>query len=200
MLPSDLEAAISRIENPPPVLTKHDFVRRYSLGEFGNRSPTWDTIHEAIRDDLFYSGLIHIRNRVAGAETWYNVDPTMAMEKYQECLSKGWKPDQLYFSLMAPTEKTICQGEVFQSADRGLALYYTTVAKPMREALKENAIQVYGIRAVETLKYYVDPSSYDWLQVLLERYPSHVVEFSTYSVELGTVPGMRTIFWEVRMY
>lgn len=196
MPPSELEAAISRIENPPPVLTKFDFVHRFSQGEFGNRGPMWDTVQDFLKLDRPPKGLLHLRNRVAGGPTWYNLTYQQLITRCQELRDVS----SYYVALMAPTEQTVCQGEVFQSDDRGPALYYSTIAKPMRDALKENAKHVYGIRAIETLKFYVDPPSYDWLQVLLERYPSHVVEFSTYSVEFGTVPGMRTVVWEVRAY
>ena len=196
MLPSDLEAAISRIENPPPVLTKFDFVRRFALNEFGNRGPMWDTVQDFLKLGAPPKGLLHLRNRVAGGPTWYNLTYQQLVTKCQELRDVS----SYYVALMAPTEQTVCQGEVFQSDDRGLALYYSTVKKPMRDALKENATQVYGIRAIETLRYYLDASSYDWLQVLLARYPSHVIEFSTYSVEFGTIPGMMTVFWEVRDY
>jgi hypothetical protein len=100
---------------------------------------------------------------------------------------------------MAPTDKTLFQGEV-QRGLWGLDLFYTTVAKPMREALAVRSEQVNGIIASKLLEKYLCPCSHEWLLYLLESYPDHVIEFSTYSVEWGTVPGYNTVFWEIRKY
>lgn len=180
-----------------PVLSKKDFVRRYAAGEFGNASPTWNEIREFTASR--YNGLVHLRNRVAGGPTWYDISSDEAETAWYKLLEKGVKPQDLYISAMAPTAKTLFQGEVQQGINH-LDLYYTTVAKPMREALKSESEQVSGIVATSLLRRYLCPNSYDWLQILLDRYPGHVVELSTYSVEWGTLPGFNTVFWEVRMY
>lgn len=190
------------IRQPPPVLTKKDFVTRYSAGEFGNASPTWNTCLEWLNAHPNYVGLttdlFHIRNRIAGGKTWYNV-PWVAIVPTWITATEEVGAGNLYISAMAPTERTILQGEV-QQGTNGLELFYSTVAKPMREALREQAEQVYGITAVALLRRYLCPNSYEWLQVLLDRYPFHVVEFSTYSCNWGTLPGYNTVFWEVRRY
>ena len=97
----------------PPVLTKKDFVRRYALGEFGNHSPTWDTLREWLCDKPWerFGDLYHIRNRIAGGKTWYNV-PAMQMGVYWYAASKEVGVNNLYISAMAPTDKTVFQGEV----------------------------------------------------------------------------------------
>src|SRR4029079_14257562 len=65
-----------------PVLTKGDFVQRYKQGEFGNASPTWNTFDEYLAAN--YSGQLHIRNRVAGGPSWYNVPS----DRVRHCLRK----------------------------------------------------------------------------------------------------------------
>lgn len=179
------------------ITTKRKFVELYSKGVFGNHSPTWDTIDQF--EDSGYKGLIHIRNRIAGGATWYNVEADNVYIEYRKALKQGLYPQQLYFSAMAPTEKTLFQGEV-QRSNRHLDLFYTTVAKPMRDALKERSRQVYGVEADLLLQYYMNQRSYEWLQHLLDTYVDHVVEFSVYGVCWGTVPGFNTIYWEVRKY
>lgn len=183
-----------------PVRTKLDFVRRYKLGEFGNCSPTWDTIDEFMKSD--YRGLVHIRNRVAGGATWYDI-PSEAVDAvfYNICWThpRRGKPEEFYFSGMAPTPLTLLQGEV-QRTHRQLELFYSTVKKPMRDALSEKAVQVYGILAVELLHQSLNTASYEWMEYLLDKYPDHVVEFSAYDVCWGTVPGHNTCFWEIRQY
>ena len=79
-------------------------------------------------------------------------------------------------------------------------LFYSRVAKPMREALKEKSFNVTGLEAEILLRYYLCSRSLEWLKILLERYPEHVVEFSSYGVNWGTLRGYNTVFWEVRLY
>lgn len=191
-----------------PVLTKRDFVRRFNSGEFGNRTVTWNHIDSALLSmsfgDIRETDLIHIRNRIAGGRTWYNVPAKYLADVYRnEVLASGLEPQQVYFAQMAPTARTLIQGEL-QQADindgrHGLELLYTTVRKPMRDALAESQRFVSGIIARELLRHYMDAGSFDWMNVLLERYPGHVIEFSAYDVRCGTL-DMNTIVWEVRRY
>lgn len=149
-------------------------------------------------DDALY----HIRNRVAGAQTWYNVPPEdLADVWYQQaCKPFGeFSESQLYISEMAPTTLTLIQGEVMRDVG-GLYLYYSTVAKPMRDSLKEGGREAKGLMALGLLRGYLNHNSYNWLEGLLDAYPDHVVEFSCYAKQWGTVPGHNTVFWEVRQY
>ena len=181
-----------------PVLSKRDFVKRYREGEFGNASPTWGTLEEfqSVPERL---GLFHIRNRVAGGPTWYNIPASTVAYVWGQLLKRGIPTSSLYISAMAPTEKTLFQGEVQQGL-WGLDLTYTTVAKPMRDALQEETKYTRGLVAHRLLRWYLDDNSFIWLQHLLGEYPDHVVEFSTYSTCWGTVPGYNTVFWEIRKY
>ncbi len=198
----------------PPVLTKKDFVRRYAAGEFGNASPTWngylDWYYDCCYEGTHYvkksrEGLYHIRNRVAGAETWYSIPAGAPLgdsnlwQCWYEVATKKYAPSQLYISLMAPTEKTLIQGEVMRG-EWGLDLTYTTVAKPMRDALAERTQTARGIIASSILSRFLCPNSLTWLEHLLDEYPDHVVEFSTFSCNWGTVPGYNTVYWECRKY
>lgn len=191
---------------PKPVKTKRDFVVRYSAGEFGNASPTWDGLTDWGKSEwpqyawTDNSQLFHIRNRIAGGPTYYDLPIEMVATNWHHLVcDKNVPADSLYISAMAPTSKTLFQGEVMQTPT-GLALYYTTVAKPMREALKVSNASVSGIIAVSLLRNYLCPNSYDWMQILLDRYPGHVIEFSTYSTCWGTLPNFNTVYWEIRLY
>lgn len=194
----------------PPVLNKQDFATRYARGEFGNASPTWDdpevflnkgwlwAFSQPLRNPMF-----HLRNRVAAGETHYNLSMVTAYEWWRQMP----KPQDWYCSAMCPTEKTLLQGEVIQGnygfdriGGEGLDLFYTTVAKPMREALAERPERLSGIGASCLLRSYLCPNSWEWLNELLSLYPGHVVEFTTLSTCWGTLPGFNTLFWEVRSY
>lgn len=184
-----------------PVLTKLDFVRRYQAGHFGNRAPTWDSL-DALNKDLEAGfdwppdQLFHIRNRVANGPTWYDLYSWQMLDVWTRLESQGLA-SSLYISCMAPTSKTIFQGEVRQSENH-LDLYYSKIAKPMRASLLEGGVQVRGILALSLLRLHCDPSSFDWIQELLDTYQDHVIEFSCYSVNWGTIPNRNTVIWECR--
>lgn len=178
----------------PPVINKMDFARRFSEGEFGNASPTWNTDKAYLKDG--YCGPVHIRNKVVGAQTWYNVNRADFADYWQEaCVKFG--ADMLYISAMAPTHLTRLQGEVMREPG-GLYLHYSTVVATMRDALATYSQDVRGLRAKHLLQLEMCWNSYDWLCQLLDWYPDHVVEFSVYAKPWGTIPKYNTVFWEVR--
>lgn len=186
-----------------PVLTKSDFVRRYAAGEFGNCAPTWNNLTEwEQRDNRFKSSdLYHIRNRVAGGPTWYDVKGC-DLCRYWEHACERQDPSTLYISSMVPKDvehTLLLQGEVWRTAG-GLYLTYSQVALPMREALTRETKHAEGLAAVILLAKYLCPNSQDWLEYLLDEYDEHVVEFSTFRKQWGTLPHYNTLFWEVRKY
>lgn len=188
------------IPNRNPVLNKTDFAKRYQEGEFGNASPTWDNLRDWMDNcELPGKTLYHLRNRNRGGPTLYNIPKRELIDGWTTMLQKGVSPKDIYISAMCPTEKTTLQGEVMETGE-GLYLYYTRVAKPMREALREASSHATGLGAVSLLRTYLDANSYEWLQELLSLYPGHVVEFTSLSTCWGTLPRYNTLFWEVRYY
>lgn len=179
------------------VLTKKDFVYRYAQGEFGNHAPTWLTVEQYCESD--YCGLVHLRNRVPNGPTYYNLEPMQVWHTLNRLYKHQEDINNWYISAMAPTEQTLFQGEVMRGL-WGLELTYTTVTKPMRDALAEYTKISRGILASLLLQHYLCPNSWEWLNVLLDRYPNHVVEFSTYAKNWGTLSNFNTVFWEVRNY
>ena len=181
----------------PPVLSKMDFVRRYSDGEFGNASPTWDTLEEFLKSG--YRGSVHIRNRVAGGPTWYNTKSICVEPRWKKLVDQGTDPSSLYLSAMAPHDKGLIQGEI-QQTEQGLSLLWTHASIPMRDALAMFQKQAWRLEALALLKQNMCWRSYDWLNYLLDKYPFHVIEFSSFSVNWGTIPGFNTVWWEVRKF
>jgi len=177
-----------------PVTTKHDFVIRYQSGEFGNHSHTWDSLDEFLADCYHLSHsdqLYHVRNRIPGGRTLYN-------KTYSEIGRTTFLGiENLYVSAMAPTEKTLIQGECCR-VPGGLYLRYSRIKRPMRDALAYITQESLGLKTNMILQKTMDPPSWEWLNYLLDEYDDHIVEFSTYSVEWGAIPGYNTVFWEVR--
>jgi hypothetical protein len=185
-----------------PVLSKPDMVRRYEAGEFGNGAPTWPDIYSWLRSGpLSGKGptiLANIRNRVAMAYCEYNIPSVDVYKKYLVAIDNGVKASDMYVSLMCPN-KEILQGEVIRREyGEGINLWYTTVRKPMRDALREQSYYTVGSASKLILEHYLNPRSYEWLMALLDWYPGHTVEFTALDCEWGTVSGHNALFWEVR--
>lgn len=182
------------LTNYPPVLSKPDFIRRFIAGEFGNRGPNWQTLEEYLASG--YKGLIHIRNRTAGGPTFYNVPAEDVEDAWYDLPSGNY-----YLAGMAPHDRNLIQGEVASVSGLGLQLRYSKVPYlPMRDAFALGTKTESGIIASLLLTQHLCPNSYEWLQTLLSRYPGHVIEFSCFSCNWGTLPNFNTVFWEVRNY
>jgi hypothetical protein len=177
-----------------PVLSKRDFCNRFKTGEFGNRGPNWWSLDE-FKLSLNTEGLFHLRNRVPGGTTYYDLQYGQLIELWQTMPNR----DIFYAAAMAPTANTIIQGEVMEGP-WGLNLTWTTIRKPMREALQHLSNFNTGLLAKYLLQKSMNDLSWQWLQHLLESYPDHVIEFSVYEHCWGTVSGYNTVFWEIRKY
>lgn len=184
----------------PPVRSKQDFVRRYKAGEFGNHSPTWDTVEEYLASG-YQAGLLHLRNRKPGGEGTYNVQPE-AVEREADKLfiTHGVSLKDLYVSAMAPTAQTTLQGELMLNQLGEWQLFYSHDPLTMRDALAASGRQAVGLTSRSLIYHHMNHRSRQWLAWLLHAYPEHVIEFSCYNRCWGTEPGFNTVFWEVRTY
>lgn len=176
--------------------SKKRFIGAYQAGRLGNRAPTWNTLTEFLASG--YRGKVHLRNRIAGGPTQYNVPATLVELFLQDFLDvHKLSISDIYVSGMAPHDKNVLQGEVRRS-ERGLDLIYSTQpGLPMRDALREYTKQATGLGALCLLRAAMDANSFDWLQILFDEYPDHVVEFSSFSIPWGTL-NWNTCFWELR--
>ena len=108
------------------VKTKVDFVSRYRQHEFGNRTRTWESMIEFDRNmPKNMTVKCHIRNRVAGGPTWYNIAVPRVLSKCKEVIGNGdITEENIYISEMAPHEEMgTIQGNVIETA-KGLHLEY----------------------------------------------------------------------------
>jgi hypothetical protein len=172
---------------------KIDFYNRYMLGEFGNRPQAWGTWGELGVSN--YSGRVTIRDMTPGGPCHYGVSV--------EALRWGTVPDgvelnKCKFNEAMPDEHLTIQGNVWH--DGHLQLEYSCVAGIGHRQAVRFPLCAQGLKAVSLLKQFMDPSSYDDLQEMLDTYEGAIVEFSTYGKSVGVIPGRNTVFWEVRNY
>lgn len=178
-----------------PVLTKVDFVRRYKSGEFGNHSSTWNTVEEWGKCCHSFNDRFHIRSRLVGGPGTYNVKALAVEWEW----SKLKEPKDSYISSMAPHHKNLIQGELL--VDAGWYLTYSDEPDlPMRDALAKSTKTATGIMALALVRSVCNPTSWDWLQVLIERYEGHCIEFSAFRCNWGTIPNENVVWWEIRKY
>lgn len=156
-------------------------------------------------DDLPGKGYWHIRNAgkagqvVQGGYTFYNIPTHDLVEEWYR-VTRLHPEEFWYISGMAPHTRNLLQGEL-TNLNGWWELYYSTVKDlPMREALAKEAKTIRGLSAKMKLRGVMNPLSYDWLEVLLDRYPGHAIEFSVFDKHWGNLPGYNTVFWEVRDY
>lgn len=176
--------------------SKAEFYERYQRGEFGNRPRSWPSWEE-LRDSG-YAGRVSIRDPRPMSPCYYGVDVRDLLEGRlpEGCAGLAGKK----FNESMPDELLTIQGQVWY--DLGLKLEYSRVPSiQFRAAVTPpNLRTATGVMARSLLTALMDPYSYDDLQTLFELYPEAVVEFSTYSANLGVMPSRNTVFWEVREY
>lgn len=173
----------------------------FSDGMFGNNLKTYHSVDEL----LLYKNLNSIiimryKGLSGGGYCYYNISVKDALHRLTRLsLLKKAEARRFYFNETANDSKILIQGEISES-ERGIELRYSHYKQPMRIALEHEELNTYGLKAKSLLKHYMTPSSYDDLMEVISKYPNHVIEFSTWSYNFGSIPGRNTIVWEVRKY
>lgn len=180
-----------------PVLSKPDFYSRWHSGEFGNRLRSWDTWGELLLSD--FEGPIGIRNTMPGGKFVCPIPFGQWHIEREKLLAEGVAKETMRFGEAAPDDHVKFQAEVMRTW-RGLEMRYVLGSgKTHREAMK-TAEDVCGLSALYIFRHEVEPTDVADIEALLELYPNHVIEFSTYAFPVGNIPGRCTLIWEVRAY
>lgn len=194
------------------ISNKREFFLLWETGVLGNRTRLWRDPTEAMfwaqAQDFARNkrvtgtwpeiGFREIRKPgSAGAGAWCKVPWSMVGITAEEWRAAG---REFVMDDGAPDDKRTLQGEVCRTT-RGMEGYLTTAKLPMRQAFAEGHAKQYGYLATRLLlEKYMDPSSRDDLDALLEQYPDAAVEFTCFSVNVGVLPHRNTLFWETRDY
>jgi hypothetical protein len=179
------------------VNNKRQNYKLFISGEYGNHLKSW-TLDEYEKSN--FSGLVTImyRGPFSGGPCYYDVTRLNVKTLILDIENRGFSRDDLLIYESAPDDHIIIQGEYLNTAPG--AFYFSTCRYKMRDALKVDGVNVTSIRGRIMLQNAMSPSSWEDFQVLLDKYPEHVIELSVYNKNLGNIQGRNTIIWEVRNY
>jgi hypothetical protein len=181
--------------------SKAEFYQLWRAGALGNRPRAWATADEALASG---APRIAIRSSMAGRR-WLGGAAVSIVRRDQlrEALDLWAKANHGDYALdePAPDALVTLQGEVCRGL-RGWEGYFgVRTGLHMRVASMLGMLRPYSGVAVRTLlDCYLDPSSRDDVDALLEMYPDATIELAAYSVDVGIIPGRNTLIWEVRDY
>lgn len=166
-------------------------------GKFGNFVRAWNSLADV--EASGYRGHVSLRSKeVSNPVRLYHV-PFADLRQTVETLPESQRLSGLVFSESPPDEKRTIQGELMRN-HKGYVLTYSYVPKPMRLAFADQCLTATGLEAKMLLEHHLTPTDYDELQLLLDLYEDHVIEFSAFSVNVGVLPRRNCVIWEVRLY
>jgi hypothetical protein len=168
-------------------------------GGFGNTIRMWSPLEiRRIKDppDFFHLRYVGV---YGGGPLSTGVPYSKLEAKIEEWISQGHNPEKIVIGEDPNDELRTIQGEVGE-LNGTLCLRYTNVRVNMRDAFKQESIEVTGLSALTILQSYLSASFYEDIMALLDLYKGHVVEFSAFSTCIGFLRGHNGIIWEVRYY
>jgi hypothetical protein len=176
---------------------KAEYYRLMERGFLGNTLRNWHNV-----DDVWNSGVKQIgfreMNRSGGGGA-HEVIPRYWLyytHKKWVTLGRSFIMDEA-----APDSDCLLQGEICRTF-RGLeGCLGVRTGHRMRDSMRLGLLQpVKGLIINALLDIFLDPSSRDDIEILLELYPEATIEFAAYPYTLGKIPGRNTVIWEVRDY
>lgn len=175
--------------------TKAEFYRLWKANTLGNRTQLWNDPRDAFDSGVPWVGFREVGK--AGGGAWVKVPRSDIFRTALDWCDLG---RNFIMDDGAPTCYTL-QGEVCRTY-RGLEGYLCGPTDlPMRRAMAAGLFRSYsGSEVLVLLDRYMDPSSRDDLEALLDLYPDATIEFGCFAVDVGLFPGRNCIFWEVRNY
>jgi hypothetical protein len=181
------------------IASKNEFMPLWNAGRLGNKPRTWPDLASALESD--YRGCFSCRDGRADSRlTRYGVPYAKLIDVVAEMESQGAR--WVHFNESAPDERLLIQGEyqdgMIMPAEnpRNKYLMWSTEQTQMKRVKQWHHTE--GSASVAILRSYLNDNSWDDLQVLLEQYPNHIIEFSAYECFVGNLPGRNTLIWEVR--
>lgn len=186
-----------------PIVSKGQMYSKLVAGEFGNTCPVYFSVDDWLAVPNGGVPLWGVRSHISGDPRAKLNVPTAEVEDY--CRSAF--PDGGFNITPMVDHMMVWRGEVWYGpvADvydgpRGLVLFGVHGMHHLewRPALRQHGREFTGAMATRMLRELLNGNSFDDLQILLEQYPAHVIEFTVLDRCFGTVKGRNTVVWEVR--
>ena len=179
--------------------------RRLIAGEFGNTIPQFTHWRPWIHSEEFQRyDWWGVRSMIPGGPCWLNVHYYDVMDHVAELTRKGIGYN---ISIMIDRIATVrLWAEIAYDASGSLIVYGVENPATLPAGSSWRSVMPYGGRHWEgsaarmILRRHLNASSLDDLDVLLAKYPDHVVELSACEECIGTIPHRNAVVWEVRKY
>lgn len=188
--------------DPPKILNKEkETYPLFEYGYFGNTVKVWRSYNEIIESG--WNGLVSMRSKkgIPRGKPEYHLPIEMLPERIKAWDEMGTPERFISFNESPPDHRLILQGEIGHYAySRGWELLYSTLKEPMNRALDMDSKIVQGLKALTMLRTAIDPLSFMDIEHLINTFPDSAIEFSTFEVPVGNIPGRNTVIWEVRNY
>lgn len=181
------------------VKTKTEMYALLANGVLGNTVPQWFDVDSWMphRNKYKWWG---VRTLTPGGPCWLNVWMPHVPNWCHQAKIDGHRYN---ISPMVDRIARVTMWANVWDSPTGLVLEcfeYPPIEGSWRELMPTKAIGYTGVVANQILKRHLNANSLDDLEILLERYPNHVVELSALETCFGTVPGRNAVIWEVRNY
>lgn len=178
------------------IKNKTEFFKLWKAGVLGNRTNLWDNPQDAYDSKAPEIGFRQIGKTGGGA--WERVPRSAVF-----ATARKWSSLGRIFIMDdgCPDWCRTLQGEICRTT-RGMEGFLDTIGQyAMRPAMAAGHMKHYSYLSCRLLlERYMDPSSRDDLDAILELFPDAAIEFSCFGVNVGVFPRRNTIFWEVRNY
>ena len=185
--------------NPPSILYKSEYYALYEAGFFGNKARTWGSYDEIIKSG--YNGTVSMRSKkgINRKMVRYRCPINEIQEEIMRWQKNGHPKEAIGFNESMPDEYLTIQGELMRT-DTGLFFLYSTLKETMNTSLEKESFRCWGLEALSLVRAHISPASLSDMESILETFPNDIIEFSSYSVPVGDIPGRNTVIWEVRGY
>ena len=201
---------MNEISEHYPIDSKTKFYDLYEKGIFGNKLRSWENLDEfkkVIEQGVLEnprSVTLRSKQQNTGLFTKYNILLKDIDKIVEELILLGSEKEWIRINESAPDEFLLIQGEFghLESIGKNKPEYhltYNTRKGKMRDCMVD-ALKISGIQARQIMEQYLNYNSFNDIMDLVNLYPSHIIEFSTYSINLGNCKNRNTIIWEIRQY
>jgi len=188
--------------NPRTIKNKKECYALYEAGLFGNKALTWNSYKEILESGWSEGVCMRAKKKMINRKNVvYDLHLKDVPKKIKEWERHGVKENEISFNQSLPNHKILIQGELTRANEPyDLFLLYSTIKKPTNLALAEEERNASGTLAKTILESCLSPSSYSDMESLLEQFPLSMIEFGSYKIPVGNIPGRNTLIWEVRNY